>query len=92
MPEPVELSEIRSVQMLAQSGRSVQPWPFLTQGQRVRIEAVPLAGVEGTLLKVKNELRLLVSITLLQRAMSVEVDQDMVSPVFDTPRHALSAA
>lgn len=92
IPEPVELSEIRSVQMLAESGRPVQPWPLLTQGQRVRIEVGPLAGVEGTLLRVKNELRLVVSITLLQRAMSVEVDQDMVTPVFDMPRQALRVA
>lgn len=83
IPEPVNLAEIRSVQMVSESGRPVQPWPFLRQGQRVRIEAGPLAGTEGTLLRVKDQLRLVVSITLLQRSLAIEVDQDQVRPLFD---------
>jgi transcription antitermination factor NusG len=86
IPEPVKLSEIRSIQMVAESGRPVHPWPFLQQGQRIRIEAGPLAGTEGTLLRVKDQLRLVVSITLLQRSMAVEVEQELVRPLFDTPR------
>jgi transcription antitermination factor NusG len=82
VPEPVNLSEIRSIQRIAESGRSVQPWPFLQQGQKIRIEAGPLSGTEGTLLRVKNELRLVVSVTLLQRSMAVEVDQELVRPLF----------
>jgi transcription antitermination factor NusG len=85
IPEPLALSEIRSIQMVAESGRPVQPWPFLRQGQRVRIDAGPLSGTEGTLLKLKDELRLVVSITLLQRSVAVVVDQDSVRPLFDTP-------
>jgi transcription antitermination factor NusG len=82
VPEPVKLSEIRSIQTVAESGRPVQPWPFLQQGQKIRIEAGPLSGTEGTLLRVKNELRLVVSVTLLQRAMAVELDQELVRPLF----------
>jgi transcription antitermination factor NusG len=82
VPESIELSEIRSIQMVAESGRPVQPWPFLQQGQKIRIEAGPLSGIEGTLLRVKDALRLIVSITLLQRSMSIEVDQDLVHPVY----------
>jgi len=88
IPEPVALSEIRSIQRVADSGRPVQPWPFLRQGQRVRIEAGPLAGTEGTLLRVKDELRLVVSMTLLQRSVAVEVDQDSVRPLFDRVQRA----
>lgn len=82
IPEPVKLSEIQSIQTVAESGRSVQPWPFLHCGQKIRIEAGPLSGTEGTLLRVKNELRLVVSVTLLQRAMAVELDQEFVRPLF----------
>lgn len=85
-PVPVEVSEIQSIRMVAESGCPVQPWPFLRQGQRVRIDAGPLSGTEGALLRVKDELRLVVSITLLQRSMAVVVDQDSVRPLFDTPR------
>jgi transcription antitermination factor NusG len=82
VPEPIKLSEIRSVQAVADSGQPVQPWPFLNEGHRVRIEAGPLSGTEGTLLRVKNQLRLIVSITMLQRSMAVEVDQQVVRPLF----------
>jgi transcription antitermination factor NusG len=89
-PEAVKQSEIHSIQKVTESGRSVQPWPFLQQGQRVRIEAGPLAGTEGTLLTVKNELRLVVSISLLQRSMAVEIDQDQARPLFDRVQRASS--
>jgi transcription antitermination factor NusG len=82
IPEPVKLSEIRSIRTVSEAGQSVRPWPFLQQGQKVRIEAGPLTGTEGTLLRVKNQLRLIVSVTLLQRSMAVEVDQEMVCPLF----------
>ena len=82
VPEPVKLSEIHSIRTVAESGQPVKPWPFLQQGQRIRIEAGPLHGTEGTLLRVKNQLRLIVSVTLLQRSMAVEVDQAMVRPLF----------
>jgi transcription antitermination factor NusG len=82
VPEPVNLSEIRSLRTVADSGRHVQPWPFLKEGHKIRIEAGPLSGTEGTLLRLKNEFKLVVSITLLQRAMAVEIDQELVRPLF----------
>ena len=82
VPEPIELSEIRSVQAVSDSGQPVQPWPFLQEGHKIRIEAGPLSGTEGTLLRMKNQFRLVVSITLLQRSMAVEVDQQVVRPLF----------
>ena len=82
VPEPVKLSEIRSIRTVAESGQPVQPWPFLPAGHKVRIEAGPLSGTEGTLLRVKNQLRLVVSVTLLQRSMAVELDQELVRPIF----------
>jgi transcription termination/antitermination protein NusG len=82
VPQTVELSEIRSIRTVADSGQPVTPWPFLPEGQKIRIEAGPLLGAEGTLVRVKNQLRLVVSITLLQRSMSVEVDQEVVRPLF----------
>lgn len=89
-PEPVEDHEIASIRTIALSGRPVQPWPFLKSGQRVRIQAGPLMGAEGIFLRVKNEYHLVVSITLLQRAVSVVVEKDAVAPLFLGERHAAS--
>jgi len=40
-----------------------------------------LTGTVGRLLKVKNDYRLILSITLLQRSVAVDVDRDSVIPV-----------
>ena len=86
-PEPVDDTEIASIRTLALSGRSVQPWPFLESGQRIQLQAGPLAGAEGTFLRVKDEYHLVVSITLLQRAVSVVIEKDAVAPLFFGKAH-----
>jgi transcription antitermination factor NusG len=89
-PEPVEDAEIASIRTIALSGRPVQPWPFLKSGQRIRLQAGPLTGAEGIFLRIKDEYHLVVSITLLQRAISVVVEKDSVAPLFLGERHAVS--
>ena len=81
-PEPVDDAEIASIRTLALSGRPVQPWPFLKSGQRIRVQSGPLMGAEGIFLRVKDEYHLVVSITLLQRAVSVVIEKDAVAPLF----------
>ena len=51
----------------------VEPCPFLKVGQRVRIRHGPLAGVEGILVRKKDNLRLVLSIDLQMRSVTVEV-------------------
>src|SRR5262249_49396768 len=80
--EPVDVTEIASIRTVALAGRPVQPWPFLKIGQRVRLQAGPLAGTEGIFLRVKDEYHLVVSIALLQRAISVVIEKDAVAPLF----------
>ncbi len=85
--EPVDDTEIASIRTVALAGRPVQPWPFLRIGQRIRLQAGPLAGAEGIFLRVKDECHLVVSITLLQRAVSVVIEKDAVAPLFFGERH-----
>jgi transcription antitermination factor NusG len=86
-PQPVDDTEIASIRTLALSGHPVQPWPFLRSGQRIRLQAGPLMGAEGIFLRVKDEYHLVVSITLLQRAVSVVIEKDAVAPLFFGERH-----
>jgi transcription termination/antitermination protein NusG len=86
-PEPVDDTEIASVRTLALSGHPVQPWPFLRSGQRIRLQAGPLVGAEGIFLRVKDQYHLVVSITMLQRAVSVVIEKDAVAPLFLGERH-----
>ena len=88
VPVPVEESEIAAVRSIVASQLPAQPWPFLRAGQRVRIDNGPLRGVEGMFLNHKNQFRLVVSVTILQRSVAVEVASDWVTPLKMEPRLA----
>jgi transcription antitermination factor NusG len=79
-PIPVSNHEIDAIRTLMQSQMPAQPWPFLKIGQTVRISHGSLAGIEGILVRVKNSWRLVVSVTLLERSVAVEIDAAYVSP------------
>ena len=80
-PVPINDAEIAAVQMIVRSGLPRQPWPYLQVGQRVRVESGALSGLEGVLLSLKGEHRVVVSVTLLQRSVSLEVDVSWVRPI-----------
>lgn len=81
-PVPIDDDEILSIQQVISSGAPAKPWPQLQTGERVRVEYGAMEGVEGTVLREKGEWKLIVSITMLQRSVSVEIDRDMVRPVY----------
>jgi len=54
------------------------PYPFLTAGQRVRITEGSLAGVEGIVVRVKSVPSLVLSISILQRSVLLEIDPSAV--------------
>jgi transcription antitermination factor NusG len=81
VPLPVEEAEIAAIQSIVRTGLPAEPWPFLQVGQRVRIVSGPLEGLEGLLLAVKKPYRLVVSVTLLQRSVAVEIDSVWVTPL-----------
>jgi transcription antitermination factor NusG len=79
-PAPIDEIEMRDIRRIASSDVGAQPWPFTRIGQRITIRRGALEGVEGLLLQVKNRHRLVVSITMLQRSLAVELDDDWVRP------------
>lgn len=76
---PIPVHEIDAIRRIVEMGLLVEPWQFLQTGQRVRIEVGPLRGTEGIVVKTKNRHRLIVSISILQRSVAVEVEADWVS-------------
>ena len=78
---PVEEEEISAIQQIAEAGVPNQPWPFLQVGTRVRVEQGALGGLEGILVECKGQQRLIISVTLLQRSVALEVERDWVSLV-----------
>jgi transcription antitermination factor NusG len=80
-PEPVDDGEIARIQAIVSSGVLAHPWPFLRAGQKIAVTRGPLCGVEGFLVSLKNQYRVVVSIQLLQRSIAVEVDRDCIQPI-----------
>jgi transcription antitermination factor NusG len=81
--QPVSIpdQEVDRIRTLIRSGLMVTPWPYLREGDQVLIERGPLAGMEGVLQKLKGKLRIVVSISLLQRSVSAEIDRAWVRPL-----------
>jgi len=80
-PEPIDESEISALQSVVKSGLPSMPWPFLQVGQRIRVEKGALRDLEGILIHTKGSQRLVLSVSLLQRSVAVELDRDCVTPV-----------
>ena len=81
MPVPIPEIEIERIRKMVASGVAVIPCPFLNVGESVLIEQGPLAGVEGIIEEAKGKFRLVVSIHLLQRSISAEIDREWVRPL-----------
>lgn len=81
VPAPISNREVEAVQALLDSGIPAQPHPFLREGQKVRVKGGALQGVEGLVIRQKSDWRLIISITLLQRSIAVEVDRDCLAEV-----------
>jgi transcription antitermination factor NusG len=77
-PAPIPAQEIQVIRTLVDSGLPLGPMPFLKVGQRVRIARGALRDVEGILLELKDDLRLVVSMNLLQRSVAVTIDRDFL--------------
>jgi len=81
IPVPVDESEVAGIQTIISSGLHAEPWPYLELGQKVRIERESLTGLEGILIQFKGNHRIVVSVSLLQRSVSLEVDRSCVAPI-----------
>jgi transcription antitermination factor NusG len=78
MPCAIPEEEIIVVRRLLQAPQQVEPHPFLKAGDRVRVKCGPLAGIEGILVRQKNQCRLVLSIEMLTRSVAVEVELSKV--------------
>lgn len=80
IPTPIDETEMSAIQTVIESGLQTEPWPFLEVGEHVRIGSGSLRGLDGIVLKMKENHRLVVSVTLLRRSVAVEIDSTLVEP------------
>ena len=82
-PAPVDLDEIEAIRVILRSGLAAQPWPSLRVGSKVYIEGGPLTGLEGIITSTDKVYRLIVSVSLLQRSVAVEIDHEWARPIVE---------
>ena len=70
------LDELIQVNQALQSGAPLTPHKYIKAGQRCRVIAGPLIGLEGIVVRTKNATRLVLQIDMLGQAASVEIDVD----------------
>ncbi len=77
--EPAALSdgEIESLRA-GLSERRIEPHPLLVAGQRGRIRSGALAGMEGVIVRMKGNYRVVITLELIMQSIAVEVDVDDV--------------
>jgi transcriptional antiterminator NusG len=92
IPISISNDEITSIQKVVQSGLPYEPWAFMKPGQLVSVKRGPLAGLEGTVIEVKSNFRLILSVPLLQRSVAVEIDRDCVQVIGNAPSLKTKAA
>ncbi len=72
------LDELVQVNQALQSGAPLTPHNYIKKGQRCRVIAGPLMGLEGIVVRSNNAVRLVLQIDILGQAASVEIDVDMI--------------
>ncbi len=84
-PAMIPQNQMDAVRRMIESSLQIEPHPFLQSGDRVRVEAGPLKGIEGVLVRQRNKCRLVVSVELLGSAAAVEVDISCVTRIDASP-------
>lgn len=76
-PAPLPDFEIEALRSGLGKG-TIEPHPFLVIGERVRIKRGPMTGMEGELLRKKNNFRVVLVLDVIMKCIAVEVAADDV--------------
>ena len=74
VPAQIPADEIDALRCAVEHGLNTEPHPFLKSGDWVRVKSGPLEGLEGILVRKKNFYRLVLSVEVLVKSISVEVE------------------
>jgi transcription termination/antitermination protein NusG len=80
-PVCIDESEMEAIGVVTASGAPAQPHSYLMHGQMVEVSGGPLRGLRGIVAGKGQASRLIVSVTLLQRSISVEVEPRWLRPI-----------
>ena len=77
--EPTPVSDLEMHFLRSETGKNnVEPYSDLAVGQRVSIKTGPMAGIEGILVRQQNGSRFVLTLSVIQQSVSVEVSAEQL--------------
>ena len=77
--EPTPVSDLEMQFLRSETGKSkVEPYPDIAVGQRVCIKTGPMAGIEGILVRQQNGSRFVLTLSVIQQSVSIEVSAEQL--------------
>jgi len=70
--------ELVQIEQALRAGAPLTPHKYVRAGQKCRVIAGPLLGLEGVVSTTRGAMRLLLQVDMLGQAASVEIDIDMI--------------
>src|SRR5437016_1058122 len=80
-PLAINDDEIEALQIVSKAAVTCGPTALMQAGQEIEVRSGPLAGLRGTVVRVKNRQRLVITVSLLQKSVFVEIDGHEVTAV-----------
>ncbi len=89
-PAALEDIEIERVRQMAGSGLELASMPLLAAGDRIRVVSGPLQGIEGSVVRLKGKLSVVVSVPMIGRSVAAQIERDQLVRLPNPPtrRHA----
>jgi transcription antitermination factor NusG len=73
-PAPIPDEQVAALKTLVENGEELDPYPYLTEGQNVRIIKGPMASIEGILVEKLDKHFLVLSVDVLQQGVALTIN------------------
>jgi transcriptional antiterminator NusG len=80
-PIAVPEKELWVVRKFVEEEIQVDPFPYLKEGERVYVRSGPFKGAEGFIVRKDRHCRLVISLDMLMKSISVSIDQACIEPL-----------
>jgi len=80
-PDAIPDEQIISLQKLVENREALDPYPYLNEGEKVRISSGPLSGIEGMLVKKLDKHVLVLSVDVLQQGVALTINASDVEKI-----------
>jgi transcriptional antiterminator NusG len=80
-PTAIPENQIEAIRRIVDSNKEISHYPYIKTGQMVRVMSGPLNGVEGIFVADKGKGKLIISIDILHRSVSVEIEEAAIGPI-----------